>query len=184
MPTTSAYFGMARGNLPGVALARRILGVAPVTSGKPTPSTAPAATDTASQATLRRIAAWYYAAEYGVRWFRDVRPHVRRGTVVICDRYVFDLRESPWPGSRAAVWAERLLPRPDVLVLPDAPDAEIHARKPERPADEQAAQQARFRALLADATVADTRLVVDTSTSASGDTIAPVVTAALAAMHR
>jgi hypothetical protein len=71
-----------------------------------------------------------------------------------------------------------------VLVLPDAPDAEIHARKPERPASEQAAQQGRFRALLADPDSADARVVVDTSASSSGDTIAPVIAAALAAMHR
>lgn len=184
VPTASAYFGMARGNLPGIALARKVLGVAPTTESADRPAVGGAQPEATSHSVLRRIAAWYYAGEYVVRWFRDVRPHLRRGTVVICDRYVFDLRESPWPGSRAAAWAERILPRPDVLVLPDAPDAEIHARKPERPAAEQAAQQARFRALLGEPSVAGACVTVDTSGASSGDTMGPVVAAALVAMHR
>ena len=144
--------GMARGNLPGVGLARKLLGVAPAGDAAPKTSASPKpeSTDPAKDhAMVRRAAAWYYAAEYVYRYWRDIRPGMRHGGVVIADRYVYDLRESPWPGSRASRVAEALMPKPDVLVLPDAPDRLIHARKPERPAHEQAEQQGRFRALVA-----------------------------------
>jgi thymidylate kinase len=205
LPTRTAYFGMARGNLPGVGLARRVLGVAPAGdaategSSMPTPMPMPEPEvdlfvpdrlpDLAEQRAglshpvLRRAAAWYYAGEYVLRYLREVAPGVRRREVVLCDRYVYDLRESPWPGSPAARVAERLVPRPDVLVLPDAPVEDIHRRKPERAFAEQWAQQTRFRALVADAPARVASLRVDTS-GAPGDSVARVVVAVLTAAHR
>jgi thymidylate kinase len=186
--TTNVYMGMARGNLPGVALARKVLGVAPAGDSAPTKATAP--TPTASgdleHATVRRLASWYYAVEYGYRWWRDIRPGMKNGGVVIADRYVYDLRESPWPGSMASRVAERLMPTPHVIVLPDAPDEIIHARKPERTAAEQAAQQGRFRTLLATAGPDVAALTVDTSglPGADPDPVAPVVSAVVASIHR
>ena len=126
--TSAAYFGMARGNLPGVALARKVLGVGGVEPA--TPKSAPDAVtpdasgdgDGLDRPLLRRAAAWYYAAEYVWRYQRTVAPQRRRGSIVLVDRYVYDLRESPWPGSMASRVAEVLVPRPDILVLPDAPD--------------------------------------------------------------
>ena len=90
----------------------------------PQPATAqPAAVGTdLDRPLLRRAAAWYYAAEYVWRYQRTVAPQRRRGSIVLVDRYVYDLRESPWPGSMASRVAEVLVPRPDILVLPDAPD--------------------------------------------------------------
>jgi thymidylate kinase len=186
--TSTAYLGMARGNLPGVGLARKLLGVAPAGDGAPT-SHAKAASPTSSSldhAMVRRAAAWYYAAEYGYRWWRDIRPGMRRGGVVISDRYVYDLRESPWPGSMASRFAEWLMPRPDVLVLPDAPDRIIHARKPERTASEQAAQQDRFRALVASNPARTASLTVDTSgmSSTELDPVAAVIAAVVSSLHR
>jgi thymidylate kinase len=190
LDTSSVYMGMARGNLPGVALARRLLGVAPAGDHAPKPtastsSTAPSNGDR-QHATVRRAAAWFYAAEYLYRWWRDIRPGMRHGGVVIADRYVYDLRESPWPGSRASRVAEWLMPKPDVLVLPDAPDALIHARKPERPAVEQAEQQGRFRALVADDPAGTASLTIDTSgmCPSTADPVAPAVSAVVAALHR
>ena len=141
-----------------------------------------------SYPTLRKTAAWFYALEYLVRYLRDIRPNRRLGGrpgVVIADRYVYDLMDSPWPGSRAAQVARRLMPRPDVLLVPDAPDDVIHARKPERPAQEQAAQQAGFRALAAEQPARCANLLVDTSGSVGSDVdpIAPVVGAIVGAMH-
>jgi thymidylate kinase len=189
--TSTAYLGMARGNLPGVGLARRLLGVAPAGDQAPaststsTSTSAPKPSSSLEHATVRRIAAWYYAAEYLLRWWRDIRPGLRRGGVVIADRYVYDLRESPWPGSMAARAAEFLMPRPDVLVLPDAPDRIIHARKPERTAVEQAAQQDRFRALVRSAPARTQSLTVDTSElSIDLDPVAPVVAAVVTSLHR
>jgi thymidylate kinase len=109
------------------------------------------------------MAAWYYALEYGWRYLSTVALPRRQGRVVICDRYVYDLRESPWPGSRAAAFAERLVPRPDVLVLPDAPPEVIHARKPERSLADQAAQQAALKVLLAEHPARAANLIIDTS---------------------
>ena len=132
---------------------------------------------------MRRLAAWYYAAEYCWRYLTAVSPGVRRRDVVICDRYVYDLRESPWPGSLASRVAEILVPAPDVLVLPDAPIGAIHARKPERSLPEQAAQQGRFRDLVASTPARVAEVVVDTS-GADDDGVADVVAAVVTAAHR
>ncbi|MER7072451.1 hypothetical protein [Terrabacter sp. NPDC000476] len=184
LPTASAYFGMAHGNLPGVVLARRLLGVAPAgdRAGTPqstSPSTKPGGLD---HATVRRAAAWFYAAEYVWRWSTAVAPHLVRGRVVVVDRWVWDLRESPWPGSRASAWLERAVPRPDVVALGDAPAALIHARKPERSEAEQARQQAHFHGILAGRPARCAEVVVDTS-GASADACGPLVAAVVAAAH-
>jgi thymidylate kinase len=191
--TSTAHMGMARGNLPGVGLARKLLGVkaetgdpvvaATSTSG-PDPVDEDAPPAPLSHATIRKAAAWYYAGEYAWRWWRDVRPGLRHGGVVIADRYVYDLRESPWPGSRASRFAERMLPSPDVLVLPDAPAELIHARKPERPLREQREQQIRFASLLAEHPARLAEVVVDTSGSATSDDVAVVVAAVVEALHQ
>jgi hypothetical protein len=204
--STPAYMGMARGNLPGVGLARRVLGIpspaeqaeraiAAADAGAPSDTTPSSPTDDAhssvptDHALLRRVAAWFYAVEYLVRYFRDIRPFRRMNgapAVVIADRYVYDLQDSPWPGSRAATVARWLMPRPDVLLVPDAPDALIHARKPERAAHEQAAQQAGFRALAAQQPARSASLLVDTSgaTVAPADPVTPVIASIVEAMHR
>jgi thymidylate kinase len=208
--TAGAYFGMARGNLPGVGLARRLLGVAAVpgptgTPGEPPPTATPgeppptgtprgpwpadfAATGPGGtqlptdRRRLRRAAAWFYAAEYLWRYLRTVAPARARRQVVIADRWVYDLRESPWPGSGAARLIERLLPDPDVLVLPDAPIELIHRRKPERSLAEQDAQQQRYRRLLAESPAGCAHVVVDTS-GERADPLAELVAAVVQAAH-
>ena len=109
------------------------------------------------------------------------RPLARRH-VVIVDRWIYDLRESPWPGSRAARVAEFLLPAPDVVVLPDAPIALIHDRKPERPLAEQYVQQERFRRLLAEHPARHAEVVVDTS-GRLPDPLAALVATVVQAAH-
>jgi thymidylate kinase len=192
LATDSAYFGMARGNLPGVALARRLLGVtggtprdgdpaAPdrdrpggdLAGGPPPPTDRPA---------LRRAAAWFYAAEYVWRYARLVAPGKSARRVVIVDRWVTDLRDAPWPGSLAARVAQLLVPDPDLLVLPDAPIEAIHARKPERPLAEQAAQQERCRRLLAERLARYAEVVVDTS-GATDDPLRDLVARVVEAAH-
>ncbi|WP_433795232.1 hypothetical protein [Actinoplanes sp. CA-252034] len=132
---------------------------------------------------MRRVAAWYYAGEYGWRYLRDVLPALVRGRVVIADRWVYDLRESPWPGSAAARVAELLVPAPDLLVLPDAPVDVIHGRKPERSLADQREQQERFHRLLAERPARCAEMVIDTSRSAPGDDIAELVAAVVEAAH-
>ena len=190
MRTRTAYFGMARGNLPGVGLARKVLGIkAPggedhsAEAPEDIPEDAPAPTDKPlDHQMIRRLAAWFYAVEYGWRYLSTVAGPKRRGEVVICDRYVYDLRDSPWPGSRAAAFAEWLVPSPDVMVLPDAPVELIHARKPERPFAEQRAQQEKFRALLAEEPGRFANIRVDTS-GQTQDAVAPLVRAIISAAH-
>jgi thymidylate kinase len=183
VPTHGAYFGMARGNLPGVNLARKILGIAAPggedKSGVVEDKPAAAPSDHAG---LRKVAAWYYAVEYGWRYLSTVAPARRRGEVVLCDRYVYDLRDSPWPGSPAAAFAQTLVPRPDILVLPDAPIEVIHARKPERTFAEQRDQQQKFRDLLAERPAAFANLTVDTS-GATSDATFGVVRAIISCAH-
>ena len=186
--TSDAYFGMARGNLPGVATARRWLGVpsAPDVTGAAAPpppsSTAESAGTPLDHPTVRRVAAWFYAGEYVWRYLRLVMPQRRGRRVVVCDRYVYDLEHSPWPGSRAAAWARAVVPAPDLLVLPDAPDEVIHRRKPERLLAEQAAQQEWLRGVLASRPARVGEMVVDTS-GATLDPVSPVVAAVVEAAH-
>ncbi|MFI5935888.1 thymidylate kinase [Actinoplanes sp. NPDC051494] len=181
--TSAAYFGMARGNLPGVTLARRLLGVGSTAPSATAPSaTTPSAAPTHDHPGLRQAAAWFYAAEYVWRYLSTVAPARARRHVVIADRWVYDLRESPWPGSPAARVAEFLVPAPDLLVLPDAPAEVIHERKPERPLAEQRAQQERYRRLLAEHPARRAELVVDTS-GAPGGSLAALVAAVVQAAH-
>jgi len=179
---------MARGNLPGVNLARKLLGIAQESEDvgqnvteSPTEPTARQAPDL-QHAGIRRLAAWYYAGEYVLRWLREVAPALVRNDVVVADRYIYDLRESPWPGSRAADVLEAILPAPDFLVLPDAPDSIIHARKPERPAWEQAEQQDRFRRLVDQQPARIASVTVDSSGS-SADSLAELLAAIVQAAH-
>jgi thymidylate kinase len=184
--TRTAYFGMARGNLPGVGLARKVLRI-PAPGGEDKSAVEPAevpdpGTPPADHQALRRVAAWYYAVEYGWRYLTSVAGPRRRGEVVVCDRYVYDLRDSPWPGSKAAGFAQWLVPAPDILILPDAPAEMIHARKPERPFAEQRAQQEKFRLLVAEGPGTSANLVVDTS-GQTPDAVAPLVRAIISAAH-
>jgi thymidylate kinase len=179
LPTSPAYFGMARGNLPGVDLVRRLLRVADAGNQYPDAGDSPAGLD---RAALRRVAAWFYAGEYVWRYLRTVAPPRRRRQVVIADRWAYDLRESPGPGSRAAHYVERVLPSPDVLVLADAPIELIHRRKPERPLADQDAQQERFRRLLAERPARYAEVVVDTS-GRTADPLADLVAAVVQVAH-
>jgi thymidylate kinase len=244
LDTDAAYFGMAHGNLPGVALARRLLGVPPPPTTEPAtgptaaeepatdqtpfaaiePASDQAPRSAADQATghgsgptadrgtesalelvftgieprraeprpsrppldhpgLRQAAAWFYAGEYVWRYLSAVAPALLQRRVVIVDRWVYDLRDAPWPGSPACWLAERLVPAPDVLVLPDAPGQLIHRRKPERPLAEQEAQQERFRSLLAEHPARCAELIVDTS-GGTRDPLAGLVAAVLQAAHQ
>lgn len=173
--TSEAYFGMGHGNLPGVATARRLAGVAPSQepSIEPTEMTKPG---------LRRVAAWYYAVEYIWRYLTRVFWSKRRGRIVLVDRYVYDLRDSPWPGSSASRFAEAVVPAPDFLVLADAPMELIHQRKPERALAEQSQLQQHYRALLLSTPARRGNVVVDTSGVAS-DPVGRLAAAVTSAAH-
>ena len=93
----------------------------PVEAGAPDPSRGAPAEAPLSHPGIRRAAAWFYAGEYAWRWVRHVGPGLARREVVICDRWVTDLRESPWPGSQASAFVERLVPSPTCSCCPTHP---------------------------------------------------------------
>jgi thymidylate kinase len=142
------YFGMARGNLPGLALLRRLAGGGDTTARPSTTTTTRTTTTTVSSgrpSLAHRAAAWVYVLDYVWRSVRRVGPAVRRGHVVICDRWVTDLRRHPAPDSPAARLAEWLVGAPDVFMLADAPAEEMVARKGERSVEESRAEQESLR---------------------------------------
>lgn len=191
------YFGMARGNLPGVGLMRRLAGGGDTTTRLPAEN-GDAATQTDGPAAarpglLQRGAAWVYVVDYWWRSLRRVRPQVRRGGVVLCDRWVSDLRRHPAPGTPAARVAEWLVGAPHVFVLADAPVDEIVARKPERTIAEAAAEQTALRGVGGELHGRPARgggecvfHVVDTSArsgAAADARLLPVVRAVMTAAH-
>ncbi|HSK22907.1 MAG TPA: hypothetical protein VK906_07020 [Egicoccus sp.] len=99
---------------------------------------------------LHTLAAWWYALNLAIRFHRGVRPRLRRGGVVVVDRYVDDLAVMPGapPGSLAL--ARRLVRRPEVLVHVETPLATVAARRPEQPAARLAFEMAGFRQVCAD----------------------------------
>jgi len=99
----------------------------------------------------------YYAAvwiELIFRYVRDVRPGLRRGGVVLAERYVYDLAFVH--DSRAIEGYRvlrrlvcRLFPRPDLSILLDNEPEEIHRRKPQLEVEEIAHQRRAYREALA-----------------------------------
>jgi thymidylate kinase len=203
VPVETAYFGMARENLPGLGALRRLArtavgeapddeafavdgtgGTVPACETPKARSGAPAALLVSDRKarTLRHLASWVYAADYAWRAATRLAPARARRRVVVCDRWVTDLRRQPLPGSRASRVLERLVRPPDVLALPDAPVALLYARKPERAPDEMAAEQEALRSLVQEMAGRCTTLVLDTS-GHDPDPVAPLVRAVLAASH-
>ena len=171
MQTGAAYFGISCKGLSAG------LGSLPP-AGEPHPAVEPT-----EHQYLRRAAAWFYVGEYLWRYLRHVAPQKLRRRVVIVDRWVYDLRQSPWPGSRAARAVRYLVPEPDLLVLPDAPIELIHNRKPERSLADQTSEQEHYRRLLAEAPAKSAEVVVDTS-GATADPLVDLVAAVIETAHR
>lgn len=183
-----AYFGMARGNLPGLGLIRRLARGSDHAAVAARPAAGPAA-PAGPPSLARRAGAWVYAVDYAWRALTRVGPARRRRRVVIVDRWVTDLRRSPAPGSPAAAVAEWIVGPPDVFVLADAPADVIASRKSERTIDEIIDEQGALRRCLAayegrrrgtrrcHAMVADTTVPVEVSTAA-------IVAAVVSAAHR
>jgi thymidylate kinase len=178
------YLGMARSNLPGLATLRRLVrgpddeALAPSTDA-PAPTTSPSVVHT--------VGAWCYAVDYAFRSLFRLRPAVRRREVVLCDRWVTDLRRGPAPGSRASLAAERLAGRPQVMVLASAPAEVIVARKRERTLAQAAAEQAELALLTAEYDAFPDTIGLVADTSGAIDTVDPVdaiVRAIVAATHR
>ena len=96
----------------------------------------------------------YYASDYVVGHYSTVAPHARwKRSLVVFERYYYDLIVDPkrmridMPDGVAKAllpW----IPKPDVVLLLDAPPEMIHARKPELPPYEVARQIKAYRTLV------------------------------------
>jgi thymidylate kinase len=73
---------------------------------------------------------------YQWRHYLPAVYHRRRGRVVIFDRYSYDVLTLPEPEGRRERMSRRLMayscPRPDLVLLLDAPAQLLRARKPDR----------------------------------------------------
>jgi hypothetical protein len=90
--------------------------------------------------TVRRLAAMWRG--WLVAWW-----NVRRGRLVLLDRHPYDARLAGGSGTAGRVRRAilgRALPRPDVVIILDAPAELLFARKPEHPLDRVEDQRRRY----------------------------------------
>jgi thymidylate kinase len=122
--SSTVYLGRGRDNLPGIESLRNLV-------GKKLRKDGPAA-DVYKYSSLTKAVSWYYAIEY---FLRTLRPYIDAkllGKIVLCDRYIYDIRLVPGH-SKAAVWFTRTIcPKPDINVCLFAPAEVVRARKAER----------------------------------------------------
>ncbi len=95
----------------------------------------------------------YLVLDYVLGYLFLVRPLLVRSTLVIFDRYYHDILVDPRryrDGAPACVAAafERLIPRPDILILLDAPAIVLHDRKQEVSMAETVRQREAYREVL------------------------------------
>ncbi|HVL23782.1 MAG TPA: hypothetical protein VM450_06835 [Thermomicrobiales bacterium] len=95
----------------------------------------------------------YWLVDYALGYHLKVRPNLVRSTLVLFDRYLPDVLVDPrryryggpaWLVS--LVW--RVVPKPDLVILLDAPTEVLQARKREVPPEETARQREAYRALV------------------------------------
>ena len=118
------YLGRGRGNVPGVAALRNLVG-RKVKNGN-------SVQDVYRVPTVNKLACWLYAFEYAVRTLKPRFLARVLGQVVLCDRYCYDIALVPGASARAVAFARVLCPTPDMNVVLYAPTDVILARKAER----------------------------------------------------
>ena len=97
----------------------------------------------------RRFQLILLAADGIWRYWTRVRPLLKQGANVVCDRWMCDLRLEPQPGWPAlAAVAERFVGRPNVAVLADPPVDVIARRSTESPLQRASLYQATYRVWL------------------------------------
>jgi DNA polymerase III delta prime subunit len=95
----------------------------------------------------------YLFVDFRVGWAVRVRPFVRRGGWVLLQRHWWDIVVDPtryrlYPSPRLGAFLGRLLPRPDIVLVLEAPAGMIAERKNELPQPELARQMRVWRTLL------------------------------------
>lgn len=110
----------------------------------------------AAYGTLLSLARYsYYLLDFLFGYWIRVRPKLKRGVLVLGERWYYDVVVSPQRyGFRLPGWLLRLggmvVPSPDLVVILAAHPALIHARKPELSTEEIASQIAALRAVVPD----------------------------------
>jgi thymidylate kinase len=114
------------------------------------------------------VKALYLWADYGLGYYLRLYPLLAGSALVIFDRYYYDLlidtRRFRYGGPRWLVGLiARLIPRPDMVLILDAPAEVLQARKQEVPVQESARQVEAYRALAKSATIRGRAVLVDAS---------------------
>jgi thymidylate kinase len=104
-------------------------------------------------ASLSKLALWW--TDYSIGYISDVYPRLARSTLVIFDRYCDDLLVDPKRYRYGApLWMAKLVtkavPRPNLVILLDAPAEVLRARKQEVPFEEAVRQRESYVALAHD----------------------------------
>jgi len=99
------------------------------------------------------VKVFYFLFDYAAGWWAIVRPQLVRTTFVIFDRYYHDLLVDPkryrYGGPMwLARWVGKLIPKPDLWILLDAPAEALQARKQEVPFEETARQREEYLKLV------------------------------------
>lgn len=95
----------------------------------------------------------YVLVDYQLGWLIRIRPFSRKGGITMIDRGWWDMAVDPTRyrlavPSRAIEILGRLVPKPDLVVILDAPPEVILQRKQDLPADEIVRQNERWRHVL------------------------------------
>lgn len=95
----------------------------------------------------------YYSLDYIVGYIIYIKPVLMRSTLVVFDRYYYDLLIDPKRFRlRRVSWVAKLIgifiPKPDVVVLLDAPAEVLQARKQEVSFEETEFQRIKYRTLV------------------------------------
>ena len=99
------------------------------------------------------VKAFYLLVIYCVGYFISVRPLLKKRTVVIFDRYYHDILVDPrryrYGGPMwLARWIGKLVPKPGLWILLDAPPEVLQERKQEVPFEETARQREEYLKLI------------------------------------
>jgi len=96
---------------------------------------------------LAKVLMWW--TDYSMGYIKEVLPRLRRGSLIIFDRYVFDLlidRKRYRYGGPVGLlsWLTRSVPGPDLLIVFDAPAEVIQQRKQDISFEETCRQRQAF----------------------------------------
>lgn len=111
----------------------------------------------------------YLCADYGLGYLIKVWPKLIRSDLLIFDRYYDDILVDPtryrYGGPRWLIkFARLIIPKPDIILILDAPEDQLLARKTELPREELQRQRLAYRQLAAEAS---NTIMLDASRPAS-----------------